>query len=111
MNIKQRQRIEHAIVKKLIEDAIALGYMVSHSNGEYYTIKLSQDVDAIMAEINQCDEERLVFRDGNGERIGSVFLAFGNDGHDVICDHSSGERMEAILLNANRLADQFSEAA
>ena len=116
MNIENIARIERAIVKTIIQDALDLGYVVMHHNGEEATITVhpSDDrekaVSDIMDEIRQCDEERLIFSDPEdwpGKNVGFVFLVYGNDGYDVICDHTDNEKMDQILAGANELAAQY----
>ena len=108
------QRIERAIVKKIVEDALELGYNVTHSDGEDYTITVRIDenttkeeaVEDIMDELHATDEEYLFFFKG-GKRIGSVTLIYGNDGHDVIADNTATDEVERILAGATELADNY----
>jgi len=116
MNIENIARIERSIVKTIIQDALDFGYVVMHHNGEEATITVhpSDDrekaVSDIMDEIRQCDEEQLIFsdpKDWPGKRVGFVFLVYGNDGYDVICDHTDSEEMDQILAGANELASKY----
>lgn len=110
MNNEKRHAIERRIIKKLVQDAIAAGYCVSHHNGEEYTVRCSRDPAAIMAVIAQTDEETLTIRKENMQRVGWVHLVYGNDGHDVIADHTDNPEMTALLSGATSLADQIAEA-
>jgi hypothetical protein len=61
-----------------------------------------------MNEINQTDEEYLIFYYG-GSKIGWVQLVYGNTGFDVVCDHTQSTEMERLLSRAMALADKFAE--
>ena len=115
MEIENIARIENIIVKTIIQDALDLGYSIIHHNGEDDTISVKPEedrektVDAIMQEVRQCDEEYLIFYDDRikRRRVGEVFLVYGNDGYDVICDHTDNEEMDRILAGANELASKY----
>lgn len=116
MNIENIARIERSIVKTIIQDALDFGCVVTHHNGEENTITVrptddrEKAVSDMMDEVRQCDEESLIFTDANGwpgKRIGFVFLVYGNDGYDVICDHTDSEEMDQILAGANELASKY----
>ena len=113
MNIQNVVRMEREIVFTIIQNALDLGYTVSHNNGEEITcIAAPDDNRAInfkrmMEEIQQCDEEYLTFKDSKNMRVGMVYLVYGNDGHDVICDHTANDEMTNILSRANALAESF----
>jgi hypothetical protein len=111
MNVQERQAIERRIVTKLVEDALASGLKVSVDNGgDSYEILLSTDKDAILAEMFATDDERLVFSVDDGvtvKRVGDVYLVYGNDGWDVICDHTDTPRFRELMKGANDLADEI----
>jgi len=113
MTTKNISRIEREIVFAIIQNALDLNYTVIHHNGEEVTVMAhpdenrARDFRRIMDEIQQCDEERLIFRNADGQRVGTVLLVYGNDGHDVICDHTDNDEMHCILAGANKLADSF----
>ena len=109
------QRMERAIIKTIIEDALEMGYTVSHNDGESMTTSARVDdvttkedaVSKLLKEIQACDEEYLYFHK-NGRAIGFVLLVYGNDGYDVVADHTDSHEMDQILAGANELADSFS---
>ena len=108
------KQIERAIVRKIVEDALDMGYNVTHSDGEDYTITVRIDenttkqeaVEDIMDELHATDEEYLFFFK-SGKRVGSVTLIYGNDGHDVIADNTATDEVERILAGATELADNY----
>jgi hypothetical protein len=100
--------IERRIVRKVVESAIAQGYALTVNDGEGIPIKRSTNKQAILASMFSVDEEHLIVRHAEtGERIGYIYLVYGNDGHDVICDYTTSPRMEEILKDANTLADRL----
>lgn len=113
------REIEKAIVKNVIQDALDLGYTIFYYNGDEedtpiiaslrLNISKESAVDMIMSEVAACDEERAVFFDEKDRRVGFVFFVFGNDGHDVISDHTASKEMDALLAGATELADRFAE--
>lgn len=112
------QEIERLIIRKLVEDALREGYTVKHNDGESDTVTVSTDgirksdeaisalADEVMKWIQQTDEEHLIFSIG-GSRVGSVFLVYGNDGYDVIADHTDTDEMRHLLIGAEALAESI----
>ncbi|MDO8983031.1 hypothetical protein [Cypionkella sp.] len=101
---------EIQIIDAIITSALNDGLVISVYDGEVWTVSCSADREAITAAIATSDETRLALRrpvDGKFERIGGVFLVHGNDGHDVIADHTDSPAMNAILADANALADKL----
>jgi|GEM_PF-1548048 len=111
--IRQRILIERAIIRRAVRDILAAhdgAYCISVYDGEEYPVKRSRDLDKIMAEVGQCDEEMLYVRhvekEGvTGARVGGIYLVYGNDGWDVIADHTDSPLMHELLTDANNLAD------
>ena len=107
MTLERRIEIERLIVKKICDDAVAKGYMVSLHDGEYYTVKRTRKVAEIMENIMATDEEQLLIRSATGEYLGHVFLVYGNSGWDVINNHSDNPAINDLLVGANELAETF----
>lgn len=111
--IRQRILIERAIIRRAVRDILAAhdgAYCISVYDGEEYPVKRSRDLDKIMADIGQCDEETIVVRhitqsSEAGAKVGSIYLVHGNDGWDVIADHTDSPLMRELLTDANNLAD------
>lgn len=132
--VLKRIRIERAIIRRLVKDAIAAGFSVtvSYSRGfdMYDTADeswpedqplASQDVSKIMATVDACDEAHLFFHRGDetaspiitdehGRKflntVHHVYLVFGNDGWDVMADWSLN--CESFMAGANALSDKYS---
>lgn len=89
--VRARVIMERKIVTKLIDNALAAGYTLRVDQGacndpEEYTDPTT-DRAAVIDAIMECDEDRL-FYEKDGYNAGWVFLVYGNDGWDVICDYS-----------------------
>ena len=111
--------IEQAIIKTLIQDALDFGYTIFYYNGEVgeppvvvslqHSASREEATKTIMAEVGVSDEEKVVIYNHKNKRVGSVFFVFGNDGYDVICDHTSSKEMDDLLTGATELANRFAE--
>lgn len=109
-------RMERAIIKTLIEDALDDGCAVKHNDGEDDTVMIYYDptdgvaketlVDIVMRELHTTDEQYLIFYKGES-KIGWVHLVYGNDGYDVIADHTDSDEMERLVAGAMELAEKF----
>lgn len=110
MNIQERQDIERKIVERVIDDALALGFLLSVDDGEGMPIRLSRDRAAILAAMFSVDEEKLILCTDDGvlaKQHGWVFFVYGNDGWDVIADNHTG--IEYVLEGATAYALTFQE--
>jgi hypothetical protein len=105
MDIAARQDMERQIVSRIVDDALTGGFSLSVDNGgDGFEITESTDRQAVIDALFQTDEERLVLLK-NGKIVGSVFLVYGNDGWDVVCDYHLS--IEDVMKGANQLADKF----
>jgi hypothetical protein len=108
ITVARRIEIERAIVERLLSDALFFhGYSVSHSDGERLTVARSRDIGPIMAKLQACREEGLIFHGPDGQRVGTVSLVFGNNGYDVMADCTVNDHMSALIAGAERLAISF----
>jgi hypothetical protein len=108
IRVARRIEIERAIVERLVSDALFFhGYTVSYSDGEALTVERSRDIGPIMAQLHRHPEESLTFHDADGHRVGAVSLVYGNDGYDVIADHTVNDQMAALVAGAGRLAESL----
>lgn len=84
--IRARIALEKRIVNRLIKTFLKDGCQVTLEYDEEYAVVKSTKFSDFRGQIMACDEEKLrVYK--NGKCIGSVFLVYGNDGYDVICDY------------------------
>ena len=104
MDIQKRISIEKRIVRRFVDEAWSLGYMLSTSNGPCGSP--DEAIESIMA----CDEARVTITKVAGltaRPIGRVLFVFGNDGFDCIADHSTGEELTSLLKGADEIAEQI----
>ena len=132
--VRKRQAVEKRIVRQLLKDAIAAGYTCSVSYERGWDVQSQERADSreqMCQEVSPCigsvkvseiiehafavDECHLFFHDpgepaltedGNNNSYRYVYLVFGNDGWDVVCDYTTN--LEDTLTNANALADKLS---
>ena len=67
------------------------------------------DTKEVMASIRQTDEEHMFFVHPDSPKMSWVFLVYGNDGYDVIADHSLSlnEMIETLDPLIHTLEAQF----
>lgn len=109
MDVNQRQQFERLIVRAAVDGLLAAGYSVSVCDGDAWPVERSVEAGAVMAGLFACDTEWLrVYKADGPDFIGSVLLIYGNDGYDVIADHSVS--LTDALGAADNLADLLAEA-
>lgn len=121
MSVAMRQEVERRIIRTFVQDALDAGYRLAVSLDRGWDVdemlKGSRDIDAIIAEATAGDEAHIFIQPGVGDTIdrsgsvvsyGWVYLVFGNDGWDVICDYSANRITEQLLNRANALAESLS---
>lgn len=89
-------REEQVIVRRLIRTFLSKGYLISVWDGEAWALKKSNNSRAIIKALRTTDEDTVVIRDSEGERLGFVYLVWGN-GEDVIADCTAGGVVEKIV--------------
>lgn len=101
------KQLEHQVIGKLLDDALAAGLDVDVNDGAETTLRHSKDKAAILLAMFTTDEDWLTFWDGPNPR-GWVRLIYGNDGWDVINDYvtSLAGLMEGTNALVERLADE-----
>jgi hypothetical protein len=77
---------ERFVVKQIVGRALDRGYLLTVLDGEDVPIRLSDDAEAVMAELGHCDEEWIQVANADGKRIGTIFLVYGNDPDEVVAD-------------------------
>jgi hypothetical protein len=77
---------ERFVVKQIVGRALDKGYLLTVLDGEDVPIQNSDDSEAVMAELGHCDEEWLQVANADGNRIGTIFLVYGNDPDEVVAD-------------------------
>jgi hypothetical protein len=101
------REMEAAIVRNAVHELLDHGFTLSvDTGGDDYEIDRSVDPDAVIAELMNTDEDRLLARAGESIK-GWVHFVYGNDGHDVICDMTVS--LEPYLPETVALAETYSE--
>lgn len=100
------QDIERQILEKLVDDALAVGCLVSVHDGEEWPLKRSQDRIDILSATRSTDADTLLFHHADGVAIGEVLLIYGN-GYDLISDCTDNAATQALLDGAEALAESF----
>jgi len=65
-----------------------MGYTISVDNCESIDIRKSDNINAVMDEVENVDESTMIFHDENGKRVGAAFIVLGNDGGDEVSDYT-----------------------
>jgi hypothetical protein len=89
MKLESRIQIEKRIARRVVRALLAAGYDITVNNGGDedeipYSASFKQITEAMFA----TDDERLYLR-RDGRNQGWVWLVYGNDGYDVICDYTT----------------------
>lgn len=112
-----RQEVERKIVSRFVKDALKAGYRLAVSLERGYDIDEmllgSTDYKKIMEEAFAGDDCHIFVQSKDGPTIedgrvvseGWVYLVFGNDGWDVICDYTTN--LEPLLVGANKISDRY----
>ena len=100
MNVQQRIAIEKRILRHVVEQFLQRGFLLSVYDGEEYTVKKSDNKEAILAALMTTDEDMIqVWGKGAVRPRGSVQFVYGNDGWDVISDyHTALEEFMAPIM-------------
>jgi hypothetical protein len=102
---KRRLSMERRVALTLVRDVLAAGHSISVYDGGDFAALRCRDKRRIMASLASTDEDTLFIRDAAGNNLGVVTLVYGNDGWDVISDHTDTPAMNALLANVNAYAD------
>lgn len=111
--INVRKLIERTIIRRAVTDVLAIqaedgpAYAISVFDGEETTLIASRDVEQIMGAVMTTSEDMLIVRrlhqDRGSTYFGSIALAYGNDGWDVISNNHTP--LDEILAGTKAMAD------
>jgi hypothetical protein len=119
MTIREKER---QVIDRAVRDLLAAGFLVGVFDGEAHTLRPQREPQPVLAALWSVDEEYLtVYTPERYEREvkaggpvgipgrgGWVLLVHGNDGSDVIADHSAS--LEPHLAGAQLVADALAAA-
>lgn len=117
-SIRERMVVERAVIRKACTDLIAAGMFITVDYGEGEAgCTFSKDINMIMSVVQACDDEILrvyrphgVVKTKHGfkwNNMGWIRLVYGNDGYDVIADHTMS--LSELLKATDAYADSLSE--
>ena len=108
MDIEKRQEIERAIVREVLTRLVARGWKIDFfDNGggrEKLTGYHSDPIDDVMPDAFAADtceiylSRQMLKTDWSWKRrSGVICLVLGNDGYDVIADHTCNDDFETVI--------------
>jgi len=108
---------EGKVARKLVQQALAAGYVISVNDGEEWVVKKCADERTIMAALASTDGDTLVIRNpadkttnNVGAKIAAVQLIYGNAPEELIADYSApdldafAEWLKPVTEYADKLA-------
>jgi len=105
------ESMERQIIKALVNEAFKRGFtkIIIDNGGDDEEQITCTDTKEVMASIRQTDEEHMFFVHPDNPKMSWVFLVYGNDGYDVIADHSLSlnEMIETLDPLIHTLEAQF----
>lgn len=93
---KYTNPVEAVLAKRLLDKALKRGWRVSVYDGEEWTVKQSADRQTILDALATTEADTLLFRDADGQKIGRVWLIWGN-GEDLISDSSDVPALNELI--------------
>jgi len=105
------ESMERQVIKALVNEAFKRGFtkIIIDNGGDAGEDITCTNTKEVMASIRQTDEEHMFFVHPDNPKMSWVFLVYGNDGYDVIADHSTSldELVETLDPLTIRLEAQF----
>lgn len=82
--------VEAKIIRRMLRTAKKKGWNFSVYEGEDLAIGINCDVEETIKALGSTGEDWIRFYDNNGVKLGVVYVIYhnGNDGLDLITDHS-----------------------
>ena len=105
------ESMERQIIKALVNEVFKRGFtkIIIDNGGDAGEDITCTNTKEVMASIRQTDEEHMFFVHPDNPKMSWVFLVYGNDGYDVIADHSTSldELIDTIQPLIDTLEAQF----
>jgi hypothetical protein len=92
----RRMEMERRMASALVKAILARGLSVTVDNGEEIAIHRSKSYRAVMDALWQCDEEWVLAHGDTGPSKGTFYLVYGNDGYDLVADHTANDFCQGI---------------
>lgn len=121
--VRDRQRIEQTITRKVVDVLLAAGYLLGVNDGDETVVHHSTNKKVILDALFNTDEDYLyVYEDDDkGDPTNVLYderpnywvrLVYGNDGWDVISDYSSVDHLDKYLgdgTEVQALIDKYAD--
>ena len=111
MAVFRRIMMERRIAFKIIDMALADRHEVSVNDGEEWTVIRSKDKAELRNSLFTTDEDQIVIRHNDGDKMGWFHLVYGNDGYDVIADHTTTDYALSIIERLAPMVNKMEMAA
>lgn len=84
---------ERTVARKLVRTLLGKGLSISVYDSEEWTVKQSTNEAEILNALATTDEDQLLVRDAEGDKVGWFYLVWGNDpsGEELIADHTDND--------------------
>lgn len=84
---------ERTVARKLVRTLLGKGLSISVYDSEEWTVKQSTNGAEILNALATTDEDQLLVRDAEGDKVGWFYLVWGNDpsGEELIADHTDND--------------------
>jgi hypothetical protein len=82
---------------KIIDRALAKGYLISVNDGEEWVVKKSAKRKEIMGALQSTDSDTLMIRKPDGEKVGMIYMVWGNSPDEIVCDCSDKPEIDALV--------------
>lgn len=106
------QAAERQIVEAVVDRALRLGYGIAVWNGgDLPELDTNVDREQILEALFATDEETLELRTADGAYYGFVRFVYGNDGWDVLCDHSASMDADGFMTPVNEVIERLETEA
>ena len=88
---------EKAAAGKIIDRALAKGYLVSVNDGEEWVVKKSTKRKQIYDALASTDSDLLKIRNAAGESLGSIYLVWGNSAEELCNDYTDNPEIAELV--------------
>jgi len=96
------------VVGAIIKAFLDLGLKVSVNDGEETTVKMSQSYREIIGATFSTDQDYLIIHNDKLERIGTVWLVYGNGSWEVAADYTDHPIITKIIETVgNKYEERF----
>lgn len=105
MKSATKKKIEDTIIKKVVESAVRMGYMLSVWSDDDWVCKFQTDEDVIINSVDKSTTVAIYVLNGS-KSLGVIYLIKGS-GYDVIAEYTYCEKMHNILGSAFVYAEKM----